>query len=135
MSHDWFLLFDRYPVEKIHRSGFGIVVTGNFFAKQRHQKRFEVEVAGKQAELFQYEFRAAETLRVFVVEVLGQVGNDFVAAGQLAFDFPLDGKARLLAVKIQNLVYRVEEFLSLAWGDFDFFFFLWRLLLWGAGWA
>jgi hypothetical protein len=83
---------------------------------------------GEQAEFFQYEFGAAQALGVFVVHVLGEERDDFIAAGELAlYTFP-DGQSGLLAVEVENLVDRVKEFLGLARSDFDFG--LWRFFLW-----
>ena len=58
-------------------------------------------------------------------EVLGEKGDDLIAAGQLALHFALDGQAGLLAVEFENLVDGVEEFLGLAGRDLDFVVFFW----------
>ena len=40
VSHDRFLLFDRYPVEQVHRLRLRIVVARDFFAQQRRPGMF-----------------------------------------------------------------------------------------------
>ena len=122
MRHDRLLLFNGHPVEQIHGFGFRIVVTGDFLAQQGDQKRFEIELARQQAKFFQHQFGAAQALGVFVVQVLGEIGDDLIAAGEFALHLFLDGKAGLLAVEIQNFVDRVKKFLGLTRRDLDFFF-------------
>ena len=132
VSHHRLLLFHGHPVEQVHGFCFGIVVAGHFFPQEGNQKRFQIEVARQQAKFFQHKFRPPQALGVLVVQVLGEKGNDLIAAGQFALDFPLDGQAGLLAVEIENFVDGVEQFLGLTRGDLDFVF--WRLFL-RRGWA
>ena len=130
MSHDGLLFLHRHPIEQIHRSCLGIVVARNFLTQQRNQECLQIEIAGQQAEFLEHEFGAPQPLRVFVVQVLGEIGDNFIAAGQLALDLSLDGQAALLAVELENLVHRVEKFFGLARGDLDFIF---RRLFLGGG--
>ncbi len=145
VGHDRLLLFHRHPVEQVHGFRLGIVVAGYLFAEQGDEEGFQIEVVRKQAELLQHEFGAAQALRVFVVQVLGEIGDDLVAAGQFALHLTLDGQPGLFAVEGENLVDGVEEFFGLTGSNFDFAlgFFgrrnrLGRLLLLGrscAGWS
>src|ERR1051326_218864 len=52
--------------------------------------------------------------------MLGEVGFDFVAAGELALHFFLDWQPGLLAVELEYLVDGVEEFFGLPGSDLDF---------------
>ena len=122
VGHDRLLLFHGHPVEQVDGFCFGIVVAGDFFSQERDEESLQIEIARKQAEFLQHQFRTAQALGVFVVHVLGEEGDDLVAAGQLAFHFMLDGQAGLLAVEFQNFIDGVEEFLGLAGSDFDFVF-------------
>ena len=58
-------------------------------------------------------------MHIFVVQVLAEVGNDFVAAGEFALDRMFDGKPGFLAVEGQNFVDGVKQFLRLTRSDFD----------------
>ena len=62
VSHHRLLLFHGHPVEQVHGFCFGIVVAGHFFAQERDQKGFQIEVARKQAEFFQHQLRPAQAL-------------------------------------------------------------------------
>ncbi len=108
MGHHRFLFFHRNPVEQIYGSCLGIVVAGDFLFQQSNEKSFEIEVAGQESEFLQHQFRPAEALRVLIVQMFGEIGLDFVAAGQLALHFPLDGKAGLFAVELQNFIDGME---------------------------
>ena len=122
VGHDRLLLLHGHPVEQVYGFCFGIVVAGYFFSQERDEEGLQIEIAREQAEFFEHQFRAAQAFGVLVVHMLGEEGDDLVAAGQLAFDFMFDGQAGLLAVEFQNFIDGVEEFFGLAGSDFDFFF-------------
>ena len=120
MRHHRLLLFHRNPIQQIDGLCLRIVITGYLLAQQRHQQLFQIEVAGQQAKLLQYQFRALQTLHILVLHVLGQVGFYFIATGEAALDLLLDRQTSLLAIEGQNLIDRVEKFLRFAGRDLDF---------------
>lgn len=119
VRHDGFLLFHGDPVEKIDGLGLGVVVASDFFAQERYEKGFEIELMRQQSELLQYKLGAAQALGIFVLEVIGQVGNDFIAVRQLTFYVVLNLQAGFLAVEGEDLVNGVKQLLGLARSDFD----------------
>src|SRR6185437_2218788 len=115
VSEYWTLQVRDYPVKKIHRLSFRVVVPGDLLLEKANQKGLQIEILGQEAEFFQDELGSAQALNVFVLgHALLQIRNHFFAARHAVLDF----ERGVFAGKVENGIDVAEKLLRLLRGDF-----------------
>ena len=100
VGHDRLLHVGFDPVEQIDGFVVGVIPAFDLLLVEAEHVLAKIEVAGKQAELFERQGGAVEALAAsLLLEAVLDVFGDLVAGGHLLFDRVQDGKAGALAGK------------------------------------
>src|SRR6185437_10989998 len=118
VSEYWTLQVRDYPVKKIHRLSFRVVVPGDLLLEKANQKGLQIEILGQEAEFFQDELGSAQALNVFVLgHALLQIRHHLFAAGQAALHAVLDFERGVFAGKVEDGIDVAEKLLGLLRSD------------------
>ncbi len=118
MGHHRLLNVGLDPVEQIDGFVVRVIPSLDLLLVEAEHVLAQIEVAGQKAELFERQGGAVEALAVSLLfQASLDVFGDLLAGGQLFFDGVEDGKAGVLAGKLQDVIDGAEKFLGLGLGD------------------
>ena len=114
MCQHGLLLLRIDPVQNVYRLFLRIVVSRDLLLQHRHQKWPQLKIPWNQPEFFQHLRRPLQPLRILVVlHSLVQIRLHFLPIRQFAFDLMLDRQSGIAARKLNQLIHRPKQFLSL----------------------